>query len=445
MTATVTTPSAPGALPVLGHAVQLTRDPLRFLTSLPARGNVVRIQLGPWPAYVVCDPDLIHQVLLDDRTFDKGGPFIDAFREVVGNGLGTCPHRDHRRRRRMLQPAFHRERMAGYAAVMTEQIATTVDTWRDGQVVDIPATMHELTMTIVTRTLFTTDSDAAEIAEIRRSIEAVLAGVARRVMLPVRALDRIPTPGNRRFDQARRSLRRLTGRLVDRYRQAGVDHGDVLSLLLAARDDDGEGLTDAEIHDEVVQFFLAGIEAAPPLLSWIWYLLDGHPDVRARLHAEVDTVLAGRVARHGDLPNLDVTARIVIEALRLYPPGWLITRTTTTGTDLGGHAIPTNATVIYSPYLAGRRADVYPEPDRFDPDRWRAAPPARGAFVSFGGGARKCVGDTYATTQAILTVASVAARWRLHTAPAARTDPAPRAVLAPRSLPMRARQRSSPH
>ena len=434
--------SAPGALPVLGHAIQLRRDPLRFLTSLPAHGDVVRIRLGPWPAYVVCRPDLVQRVLSDDRTFDKGGPFIDAFRTIVGNGLGTCPHRQHRRRHRLLQPAFHHDRLAEYAVVMTERITAAISPWRDGQVIDVPAAMHELTMTIVTRTLFATES--SDVAEIRRCIDAILVGVARRVTLPMSALHRVPTPGNLRFDRARRRLRQLTGQLVDDYRRAGADHGDVLSLLLTAQDDGGAGLTDEEIHDEVVQFFLAGVEATPALLSWTWLLLDRHPDLLARLHTEVDTVLAGRVARYDDLPRLDLTTRIITEALRLYPPGWLMTRATTTGADLGGHLIPAGATVVYSPYLSARRPGDFPEPDRFDPDRWRATPPARGAFVPFGGGARRCVGDRFATTQAALTVASIAARWRVHAIPGARADPIARGVLAPSRLPMLIRSRPRP-
>jgi pentalenene oxygenase len=438
--------SAPGALPVLGHAVSLGRDPLRFLTSLPVHGDVVRIRLGPWPAYVVCRPDLVQRVLSDDRTFDKGGPFIDAFRTIVGNGLGTCPHQQHRRRRRWLQPAFHRDRLTEYAAVMTEQIAEQIDpaiaTWRDGQVVDIPAAMHELTMRIVPRTLFGADVSATDITDLGRCVRTILAGVGRRVMLPVPVLHRVPTPDNLRFDRARRRVRELTGRLVDQHRRTGADHDSVLSLMLTAQDNGDAGLTDAEIHDEVVQFFLAGVEATPALLSWTWFLLDHHPDVLARLHTEVDTVLAGRVARYDDLPRLELTGRVVTEALRLYPPGWLITRTTTAEADLGGHRIPADATVVYSPYLSGRRHGDFPEPGRFDPDRWRAASPARGAFVPFGGGARRCVGDTFATTQAVLTVASIAARWRLHTA--CEVTPAARGVLAPRRLSMLIHSRVSP-
>ncbi|MGC7101083.1 cytochrome P450 [Amycolatopsis lurida] len=442
MTTVVTTQSAPGALPLLGHALQLGRAPLRFLTSLPAHGDVVRIRLGPWPAYVVCRPDLVQRVLSDDHTFDKGGPFIDAFRTIVGNGLGLCSHQQHRRRRRLLQPAFHRARLADYAAVMSEQIAAVIEPWHDGQVVDFPAVAHEFATTVAIRTLFAAGASTTDIAEIHQCVSAVLAGVHRRVLLPVPALDRIPTRGNLRFARARRRLRQLTVRLVDRYRRAGIDHGDVLSLLLAARDERDEPLTDAEIHDEVVQFLLAGIEAMPPLLSWIWLLLDRHPDVRAELHAEVDTVLAGRIAHHDDLPHLEATPRIVAEALRLYPPGWIMTRTTTTGADLAGHHIPAGTTVVYSPYLAGRQGGDYTEPDRFDPGRWRTASPARGAFVAFGGGPRVCIGDRFATVQATLAVASIAARWRLHVVPGTRTDPVAHGVLAPRALPVRVRRRS---
>jgi len=436
MTTVESTRLAPGALPILGHATRLAAAPLPFLTSLPTAGDVVRIRLGPWPVYVVCHPDLVDRVLTDDRTFDKGGPFVNAFRAVAGDGLGTCPYRVHRRRRQLLAPAFDPDRLAGYAEMMAERIAATIAPWRDQQIIDVPSAMHGLTTRIVTRTLF-----AAEPNPMAGSVDTVLAGVARRLVLPVPALDRIPTPGNLRFTRARHRLRHLTGRLMEQYRHTGTDHGDVLSLLLTARDENGVGLTDEEIRDEVVQFFLTGIESTPALLSWTWLLLDRHPDIRARLQAEVDTVLDGRIARYTDLPRLDVTARIITEALRLYPPTWLVTRTTTTKADLGGHRIPAHSTVAYSPCLTGRRAVEFPEPDRFDPDRWLAAPPARGAFVPFGGGPRRCVGDVFTTTQATLTVATIASRWRLHSVPKTQGCPVARHVLVPRAAPMRLRRR----
>jgi cytochrome P450 len=444
MTTTLTTGSAPGALPLLGHALALGRTPLGFLASLPAHGDLVRVKLGPWPAYVVCHPDLAHQILVTDRTFDKGGPTFDKMRKVIGNGLGTCGHQDHRQQRRLVQPAFHRDRIPGYARVMTEQITAVTQPWHDGQVLDVIAVMNAFTAAVATRTLFAAQSDESSFVEIQQSWRDVLAGVARRVVMPFEWLDKIPTPGNRRFDRAQNHLRHHTGQLITNYRRAGIDHGDLLSMLLATRDDDGQGLADSEIHDQVLTFFVAGTETTSTALSWAWHLLGGYPDIQAQLHTEVDTVLNGRIAEYHDIPKLELTGLIITETLRLYPPGWLFTRLTTTDTELAGQYLPAGTIVVFSPYVLHHRADLYPDPNRFDPDRWRndTTPPLpRGAFTPFGGGARKCIGDVFAMTEATLTLASIATRWQLNPLPRARVRPAPRLILAPHSLRMRLRQR----
>jgi cytochrome P450 len=169
MTTTLTIGSAPGALPLLGHALALGRTPLDFLASLPAHGDLVRVKLGPRPAYVVCHPALVHQILVEDRTFDKGSPTFDKGRKVLGNGLATCGHRDHRRQRRLVQPAFHRDRTPGYARVMTEQITTVPQPWRDGQVLDVLAVMNALTTAVTTRILFAAEIDKSTLIEIQRA------------------------------------------------------------------------------------------------------------------------------------------------------------------------------------------------------------------------------------------------------------------------------------
>lgn len=445
MTTTLTTGSAPGALPLLGHALALGRKPLDFLASLPAHGDLVRIQLGPWPAYVVCHPDLVHQILVQDRIFDKGGPSFDKARKLAGNGLATCGHRDHRRQRRLVQPAFRRDRIPGYARVMTEQIAAVTEPWQDGQVIDVLAVMNALISAVTTRTLLTAEIDESTLTEIQQCSDDFLAGVARRVVMPLELLDKIPTRGNRRFDQARNRLRHHIDQLITNYRRAGIDHGDLLSTLLAARDDDGEGLPDSEIHDQVVTFYFAGTENTSTSLSWAWHLLGCHPDIQARLHNEVDTVLDGRIAEYDDIPKLELTGRIITEALRLYPPVWMLTRLTTTDTELAGQHLPAGTIVVFSPYVVHHRADLYPDPERFDPDRWRDDDThalTRGAFTPLGGGARKCIGDVFAMTETTLTLASIATRWQLEPLPRARLRPAPRLVLAPRSLRMRLRRRT---
>lgn len=447
MTTTLTIGSAPRALPLLGHALALGRRPLDFLASLPAHGDLVRVELGPWSAYVVCHPDLVHQILAQDRIFDKGGPTFDKLRKVMGNGLGTCGHRDHRRQRRLVQPAFHRDRIPGYARVMTEQITAVTERWKDGQVIDVLAVMNALTTAVATRTLFAAEIDKSTLIEIQQCTEDVLTGVARRVIIPWELLDKIPTRGNRRFDRARNRLRHHTGQLITNYRRAGIDHGDLLSTLLAARDNEGQGLPDSEIHDQVTSFFGAATETTSTALSWVWHLLGCHPDIQARLHHEVDTVLDGRIAEYHDIPKLELTGRIITESLRLYPPAWMLTRLTTTDTELAGQHLPAGTIVVFSPYVVHHRADLYPDPDRFDPDRWQDDDThllPRGACTPFGGGARKCIGDVFAMTEATLALASIATRWQLDPIPRTRVRPAPRFVLAPRSLRMRLRRRNSP-
>jgi cytochrome P450 len=448
MTATLTVGSAPGTLPLLGHALALGRKPLDFLASLPAHGDLVRVKLGPWPAYVVCHPDLAHQILVEDRTFDKGGPTFDTARKVAGNGVGSCEHRDHRRQRRLVQPAFRRDRIPGYARVMTEQITAVTEPWHDGQVLDVLAVMNAFTMAVATRTLFTAGVDESTLIEIQQCARDFSTGLARRVVMPWEWLNKIPTRGSRRFDRARNRLRYHTGQLITNHRRAGIDHGDLLSMLLAARDDDGQGLADSEIHDQVITFLLGGSETTSTALSWAWHLLGCHPDIQTRLHSEVDTVLNGRIAEYHDIPKLKLTARIITETLRLYPPAWMMTRLTTTDTELAGQHLPAGTIVVFSPYVLHHRTDLYPDPDRFNPDRWHddnAHPLPRGAFIPFAGGARKCIGDVFAKTETTLALASIATRWQLDPTPRTRVRPALRFILAPRSLRMRLRQRRLQH
>ncbi|MER7669935.1 cytochrome P450 [Kitasatospora sp. NPDC096128] len=431
-TAHYTSVTAPGALPLLGHAPALLRNPPDFVAGLAAHGDLVRLRLGPLDAYVACHPDLVRRLLTEDRTFDKGGVIVEKAREAFGNGLATCPAAAHRRQRRMIQPAFHRDRLPGYAAMMAEEIAGTTARWRDGDVVDVPAAMYRLSTAVTARCLFAAHERAGSLP-VHAAMDEVAHGVARRMMLPLPGADRIPTPGNRRFARARRDLREITRRLTADYRAAGTDHHDLLSVLLGARDEDGHGLSDEEIHDQVVTFLLAGMETTAATLSWAWTLLAANPAVRARLHTELDTVLDGRPACHQDLPALPLTARIISETLRLYPPAWILSRTAATDTELGGHPLPAGATILYSPYLLHRRADLFPCPDRFDPDRWlTTARPTPGVYTPFGLGARRCIGDAFGTTEAALALAGIAARWTVTPTRGRPVRPHRSASLSPR-------------
>lgn len=290
-------------------------------------------------------------------------------------------------------------------------------------------------------TLFSAELPPAELDMIRDDVTAVFAGVYRRLLLPP-PLDRLPTPANRSYERARTRLHATCDRLIARRRADGTDRGDLLSALVAARDpqDGGRGMTDAEIRDTLIDFFLAGAETVAAALSWALDLVARHPEVERRLHAEVDEVLKGGPADHAVLPRLELSRRVVAEAVRLYPPAWLLTRRVTAETRLGGQVLPVGTSLAYSPYLIHRRADLYRRPEVFDPDRWGAEGrlPPRHAVIPFGAGARKCIGDTYATTEATLALATIAARWRLRHLPGRRTRPVLGATMRPSGLRMRA-------
>jgi cytochrome P450 len=443
MTSTASIPTAPGRLPLLGHLAPLMRDPLAFLSSLPAHGDLVRIGLGPFTAVVVCDPELAQHVFLQDRVFEKGGQFLDRAREALGNGVAVCPYAMHRRLRRLLQPAFHHDRLRGYAASMADRATALRDSWRPGQTVDLITEMPVLTASTTAATLFSATVPDATLREMLDDVTTIFYGVFRRTMMPP-PLDKLPTPGNRAFERAVRRMRAALGVIIAERRAEGVDHNDLLSALLFTRDTDGNGLDDEEVRDQVVQFFLAGTETTAAALQWALYLLDRHPDIADRLYAEVDTVLAGRPARYDDLPRLELTRRVVLETLRIKPPIFFTTRTLPRDAELAGHPLPAGTTVVVSAYLIHHRPDLYPDPGRFDPDRWPnpAARTPRSTFIPFSGGARKCIGDDYALTQATLTLATLATRWHLHALPDQDLRIALSAALRPRELRMRATPRT---
>ncbi|MFD9698356.1 cytochrome P450 [Lentzea sp. NPDC059081] len=431
-------PDAPQRVPLLGNLVPLLRDPLAYLTSLRDHGDLVRVRIGPLAAVVVCTPALTDQVLRNDRVFDRGGPFFDRLGELLGDSLVVCPHQRHRRQRRLVQPAFHPARLPAYAGVMTARIAERVGSWQDGQVLDVVDEMVSLTAGITVATMF---GDALSPSSLRQALDdlaVVFAGVTRRILVPP-PLDRLPTPGSRRDQRAAARLRATLGEVVAERRAGTTDHGDLLSALLSAGGPDDGGLTDTELVDQLLAFFGAGTETAATTLSWALHLLDRHPEIGDRVHAEARTVLAGSPAALGHLPHLELTSRVVTETLRLRPPGWVFTRTAAVDTDLAGHPIPAGTTVVYSPYLLHHRPDQYADPELFDPDRWdlRRPAPAREAFVPFGGGARKCIGDRFALTEITLALATIVARWSLRTPPGQRVRPALGAALTPKGLLMR--------
>jgi pentalenene oxygenase len=442
---------APGALPVVGHAMAVLRGPLAFLTSWAPGDGLGLIRFGPWKAVVVYDPALAHQVLRDERIFDKGGPVIDRTREVVGNGLGTCRYDEHRRQRRLVQSCFHPARMPGYATLMTEQILAITGHWRDGQTIDV----LDETMATATRVAITTMFSAyttTTLDQACRDVVTVMAGIMRRAALPG-PLDRLPTPGNRHFHQALSRLRQFIAGMIEVYRAGGITRDDLMSVLLdGSAPAEGPGgpagrvLSDTEIADQAMTFVVAGTDTVASALAWALHLLARHPSIEARLHQEVDRVLAGATPTYADLPNLELCQHIIHETLRLYPSVWLLTRTATADTELAGHRIPAGTVIVYSPYQLHRRVASFTDPDRFDPDRWTGLRPTtpRSPFLSFGAGARKCIGESFAMTEAVLALSTMASRWRFEPVAGSRVRPGLGVVLTPKGLRMRLTARGTP-
>jgi pentalenene oxygenase len=330
--------------------------------------------------------------------------------------------------------------MARHAVTMSRLAVAMAQEWRPGATLDVEDAMTTLTSRVTGHVLMSDSLDAATAAEVRACLPVVMRGVMIRAALPRYERYRLLLPDNRRFERSLSRLHRIVDRIIDERRRTGADHGDLLAALLRAKDDDGDALSDQEVHDQVITFLAAAIDTTAQALAWTYRLLADHPDAERRMHAELDTVLdGGRPPRLEDLPHLVHTRRVVTESLRMYPPGWIFTRVTTTATTLAGQRLPAGATILYSPYALHHDPASFTDPERFDPDRWtpaREADVPRGAMLPFGAGSRKCAGDTFAMTQALLTIAAVSTRWRLRPLTDLPARPAISAILGPGPLPM---------
>lgn len=430
-----------------GSLLAFRRDPLTFLRSLSLRhGDLVRFRIGPRELLLLSDPELIREVLVvQDRRFEKG-PGLRVAERLLGKGLLTSEGEFHRRQRRLCQPAFHRQRIAAYARVMSDYAEQCQRGWSDGQPLDLAAEMRGLTLRIAAKTLFDTEV-ASEIAEISEALDEALR-LFQWANLPFAPkLERFFPFLTRRFNRARAALDRTVYRMIRERRASGEDRGDLLSMLLAARDveADGGAMTDEQIRDEAMTLLLAGHETTANAFAWTFYLLGRHPEAEARLHAEVDA-LEGRVPGPDDLPRLPYTRQVLAEAMRCFPPAWVIVRSAREECPLGGIVLPPGALVMMSQWVVHHDPRWYPEPFRFDPDRWTPAAVEsrpRFAYFPFGGGSRLCIGEQFAWMEGVLVLATLAARWRFRLAPGAPVVPQPLITLRPKhGVPVTAHRRS---
>ncbi|MFF4369493.1 cytochrome P450 [Streptomyces sp. NPDC001594] len=428
---------APGGAPGLGHVIRLMRDPLAFLASQREGPAVVRLQLAGRQVYLVNGGEAAREVLVS-QVFDKGGPFMDTARVLVGNGVITCSNADHRRQQPVMRPAFSRVQVAGYAPVMSECVTETVGRWCEGERLDVEAGMYGLAARVVARTLIAAPAGRRAADVMAAALPVLLEGMFRRMLVPWPLLHRLPLPANRRFQRAQARLEGAVGEVIGQYRGGQAPGDDLLSLVMAG-DDDGRRLDDSEVRDQVLSVLAAGVETTASLLAWTLHALAGHPDVEGRLWAELDRELAGRSPAYSDVPRLTYTRQVLFEVLRLWPPTWMLSRITLDKTVVAGFRIPAGADVIVSPYALQRDPAVFDNPEVFDPDRWlpeRLTAAQRQAFTAFGGGRRKCLGEQYGMTEAVLALATISSTWQLRNTDAVPLRPLPRFLLTPKAGPL---------
>jgi cytochrome P450 len=420
--------------------IAFRRDPLRFLARLAAEhGDVSYFPVGPQSAYLLNHPDLVRDVLVNNADHFHKGRALQRSKRLLGEGLLTSEGEHHRRQRRLAQPAFHKRRIESYGAVMAEYAARHAGRWRDGAEVDIAREMNRLTLAIVGKTLFNADVES-EADGVGAALTDIM-GLFNLLLLPYSEyLERLRLPHTRRFERARDQLDRVIYRIIEERRAAPDDDaGDLLSMLLRARDEEGDlsGMTDRQLRDEVMTIFLAGHETTANALAWTWYLLAQNPDAEARLHAELDEVLDGgrRLPSVEDLPRLRYTEMVLAESMRLYPPAWVVGRLAVKDYHARDYLIPAGSLVLLSQYVMHRDARFHPDPTRFDPGRWTPEEKERRpaySYFPFGGGPRRCIGEGFAWMEGVLLVATVASRWRMRLVANQRVEEYPRITLRPR-------------
>ncbi len=405
-------------------------NPLPFFTNLARTyGDVVTYRMGGEQVFLVSDPLLIRDILVThNRKFMKGRGLQRAKR-LLGEGLLTSEGEHHLRQRRLMQPAFHRERIAGYGSTMVSYADRLRNRWQPGATIDVAQEMMSLTLSIVGKTLFDADVEG-QAKEVRQALKGVMESFWM-MMLPFADLiEQLPLPRMRRVRASRERLDAIIYGLIAERRASGRDHGDLLSMLLSARDEESPsvlgGMTDAQVRDEAMTIFLAGHETTANALTWMWYLVSGAADVESRLHEELDRVLNGRLPTVADIPSLAFVERIVTESMRLYPPAWIVGRRALERYAIGPYVAPARSLVLVSPWVVHRDARWFPDPERFDPDRWTPAfkvamPPF--AYFPFGGGPRRCIGESFAWMELVLVAATIAQRWRLRLVPGFQPEP----------------------
>lgn len=437
----------PRGMPIFGSIFDVWRDPLGFLLrGARDHGDVVRFRFGPYDYLLLNDPEVVRHVLVENARAYRKSKSYDALRLVLGNGLVTSEGEFWRRQRKLAQPAFHKKRMVSFAEIMARTTEEMLSTWTEGTF-DLHEEMMALTLRIVGRALFGVDLAG----EARAIGEAVSVGIKHAndyAESIVKVPPWVPTLANVRFQRAVKVLDAMVMGIIAERRKKPDLGDDLLAMLMSARDDDGHGMTDRQLRDEVMTLVLAGHETTANALSWTFSLLSTHVQVDRQVHAEAVNVLGERRASFDDLPRLTLTSKVVQESLRLYPPVWVFEREAIEDDVIAAVSIPAGTTVAISPWALHRNPKHWPNPEGFDPDRFEPAAceaRARCSYMPFATGPRQCIGDAFAKMEAQIVLATIARSWRFEHLPGALPEPDAKVTLRPRGgLPMKRVRRADP-
>lgn len=433
---------------VFGSTVRVMRDALAFTTELRERyGDYVTIPTLVGPAIMVYSPDGVRRILQENHlNYNKDIPDYHVLSLLTGKGLVTNDGASWLQQRRLIQPAFHRERIAGFGALMAEAAEAQIAGWDahglidSGTPFDILHEMSTLTLRIVCQALFGQDLPADEQARVAHAFTEANHLLSQAFYLP--GLLTLPTPQRRRMLADRRELHAVVEGIIRRRREHPEQRGDLLALLLDAQDaETGKGMSDEQARDEVLTLLLAGHETTANALAWTFYLLAQHPEVTDDLRAEYRAVLDGRLPQMDDLPNLPKTRMVIDESMRLYPPAWAVARHALGEDEIGGYRIPKGAYIILVNYVTHRHPDHWERPNEFDPERFspeRSAGRPRFAYSPFGGGPRLCIGNTFALSEAALILATILSKYQLRLASDAPVTSEPMVTLRPKGVLMTA-------
>ena len=412
----------------------LNDSPLEYFSKLAREyGDVAGIRILNFKTIFINHPDTIEEALVTNARKYTKGRVLRANRHVFGEGLLTSEGEFWLRQRRLVQPAFHRARIASYAAAMVEYTQRMLESWRDGEERDAHQEMMRLTLQIVGKTLFDADVER-DAQEVGKSLELLLeigANFRRTIFVP----HWLPTPTNLRVRREVAQIEKILYRIIAERRASDRDAGDLLSMLLSAQDEDGSRMTDRQLRDETITLFLAGHETTASTLSWTWWLLAQNPAAEAKLHSELDAVLGGRAPALDDLPKLSYTGHVVTESLRLYPPAWGLARLAVEDHRIAGYPVTKGMGVAMAQWVVHRDPRWYDAPEEFRPERWEGDLLKRlpkFAYFPFGGGPRQCIGNAFALMEASLILATIAQKFRLRLVTDHMVQPLASITLRPR-------------